>query len=139
MKICFTIAEYNPFHLGHAKHVDYMRNVLGADKIVVLMSGNFTQRGEPAVLNKFKRAEHAIKAGVDAVIELPTIFATSNAETFAKGAISVISSLGVEGSLCFGIESGEKQEYLDLAFELKTVSQKLNEIEQLIKNKKKPN
>ena len=79
------------------------------------MSGNFTQRGEIAVLDKFKRAEHAIKAGADAVIELPTVFATANADTFAKGAINVISSLGVKGGLCFGIESGEKQEYIDLA------------------------
>ena len=118
MKICFTIAEYNPFHLGHAKHIDYIKTVLGAEKVVVIMSGNFTQRGEIAVLDKFKRAEHAIKAGADAVIELPTVFATANAEIFAKGAINVISSLGVKGGLCFGIESGEKQEYIDLALSM---------------------
>lgn len=122
MKICFTIAEYNPFHLGHAKHLAYMKKDLGAEYVVVLMSGNFTQRGEPAILNKFKRAEHAIKAGADAVIELPSVFATGNAETFAKGAINIISSLGVEGGLCFGVEGGEKQEFLDLAYSLNNES-----------------
>ena len=84
MKICAVVAEYNPFHLGHAKHIDYIKTVLGAEKVVVIMSGNFTQRGEIAVLDKFKRAEHAIKAGADAVIELPTVFATANAETFVE-------------------------------------------------------
>lgn len=115
MKICYTIAEYNPFHNGHQKHVDYMRNVLGADKIVVISSGNFTQRGEPAILNKFVRAKTAIKGGVDLVIELPTVFATANAETFAKGAVNLIASLGVSGTLCFGVESGKKEDYISLA------------------------
>ena len=115
MKICYTIAEYNPFHNGHQKHVDYMRKVLGADKIVVISSGNFTQRGEPAILNKFVRAKTAVMGGVDLVIELPTVFATANAETFAKGAVNLIASLNVPGTLCFGIESGEKQDYISLA------------------------
>lgn len=115
MKICYTIAEYNPFHNGHQKHVDYMRKVLGADKIIVISSGNFTQRGEPAVLNKFVRAKTAVKGGVDLVIELPTVFATANAETFAKGSINLIKSLGLSGTLCFGVESGKKEDYINLA------------------------
>lgn len=115
MKICACIAEYNPFHLGHLKHVDYMKTVLGADKIIVLMSGNFTQRGEIAVLDKFTRARQAIIAGADMVIELPTVFATSNAETFAKGGVNIIDALGVCNGLCFGVESGDKDSYLSLA------------------------
>ena len=79
------------------------------------MSGNFTQRGEPAVLNKFVRAKEAVIAGADMVIELPTVFATSNAEIFAKGAVKIINDLGVVDGICFGVESGEKQDYIKLA------------------------
>ena len=84
MKICATVAEYNPFHNGHLKHLNYIKGNLSADKTVVIMSGNFTQRGEPAVSDKFTRARWAILAGADIVIELPTVFATANAEIFAK-------------------------------------------------------
>lgn len=115
MKICATIAEYNPLHLGHLKHIEYMKHSLGADKIIVIMSGNFTQRGEPAVMNKFKRAKQAVIAGADAVIELPTVFATANAEIFAKGAVNIINSLGIADGICFGVESGSKTDYLRLA------------------------
>lgn len=115
MKIIATVAEYNPFHLGHVKHIDYMKNTLKADRLIVVMSGNFTQRGEPAVLDKFTRAKHAVIAGADLVIELPTVFAVSNAEIFAKGACGIINSLGVADSLCFGVESGLKEDYLSLA------------------------
>ncbi len=115
MKICALVAEYNPFHLGHQKHIEYIKSVLHAEKVVVIMSGNFTQRGEIAVMNKFTRAKHAILAGADAVLELPTVFATANAETFATGAINILNSLGCVDAICFGVESGDKQEYLDLA------------------------
>ena len=115
MKICATVAEYNPFHNGHLRHIEYIKGVLKAEKVIVLMSGNFTQRGEPALLNKFTRARHAIFAGADLVIELPTVFATANAETFATGAVNIINSLGVVDGLCFGVESGEKDDYLALA------------------------
>ena len=115
MKICGIIAEYNPFHLGHLKQIDYVKNVLGAEKIVVVMSGNFTQRGEIAVMDKFTRAKHAIIAGADLVVELPTVFATANAEIFAKGAINILSSLGIVDSICFGVESGSADDYISLA------------------------
>ncbi len=115
MKICACVAEYNPFHLGHKKHIDYMKQVLGAEKIIVIMSGNFTQRGEIAVLDKFTRARHAIEAGADLVLELPTPLATANAEIFAKGAVNILNSLGVIDGICFGVESGEKKDYILLA------------------------
>ena len=115
MKICAVVAEYNPFHLGHLKQIDYIKNELGAENIVVMMSGNFTQRGEPAVLNKFTRAKHAIIAGADAVIELPTVFATANAETFATGAINLLDDLGAIDAICFGVESGDKESFFSLA------------------------
>ncbi len=115
MKICAIIAEYNPFHLGHLKHIDYVKTVLGAEKVIVIMSGNFTQRGEPAILDKFTRARHTVLAGADAVIELPAVFATSNAETFAKGGIKIINSLGICDGVCFGVESGDANSYFSLA------------------------
>lgn len=115
MKFCACVAEYNPLHLGHLKHIEYMKNSLNAEYLIVIMSGNFTQRGEIAVMNKFKRAEQAVKAGADLVIELPTIFATANAEIFAKGAVKILSELGIDGGLCFGVESGDRQAYLELA------------------------
>lgn len=115
MKVVACIAEYNPFHFGHAKHLEYIRRELGADKIIVVMSGNFTQRGDIAVLNKFERARHAVLAGADMVIELPTVFATANAEIFAKGAVGLISSLSVVDELCFGVEGGSAEEYVALA------------------------
>lgn len=122
MKICACIAEYNPFHLGHLKHLSYIKQTLKADRIIVLMSGSFTQRGEMAVMNKFKRAKHAIYSGADLVIELPTVFATANAETFAKGACKILNDLGVIDTLCFGVESGDKDAYLSLAKELNNES-----------------
>lgn len=118
MKFYTCIAEYNPFHNGHLKHIEYMKKELNAEKIVVIMSGNFTQRGEPAILDKYVRAKHAIMAGADAVIELPTVFATANAEIFAKGAIKIINDLGIFDGICFGVESGTKQDYLSLASRL---------------------
>ncbi len=132
MKICATIAEYNPFHLGHQKHIDYMKGALGAEKVIVIMSGNFTQRGEIAVLDKFTRASHAIKAGASLVIELPTVFATANAETFAKGAVNILSSLNAVDGICFGVESGNKASYLELA---KAMNNESKEFKKALKDK----
>lgn len=128
MKIYTCVAEYNPFHNGHLKHIDYIKNKLNADKVVVIMSGNFTQRGEPAVLDKYTRAKHAILAGANAVIELPTVFATANAEIFAKGAVKLINDLGIFEGMCFGVESGEKEDYLALAKELNNESKDFKKI-----------
>ncbi len=132
MKICACIAEYNPFHLGHLKHVEYIKNTLGAEKLIVVMSGNFCQRGEPAVLDKFTRAKHAVISGADLVIELPTVFATANAEVFATGAVNLINGLGVCQGLCFGVESGEKNQYLSLA---KAMNNESKEFKKLLKEK----
>ncbi len=115
MKICACIAEYNPLHLGHIKHINYIKNELGAEKLVVIMSGNFCQRGEPAVLSKFTRAKQAIIAGADMVIELPTVFSIGNAETFASGAIKLIEDLGEINALCFGVESGKREDFIGIA------------------------
>ena len=106
MNISGIITEYNPFHLGHKLHLDMTKELTKSDGIVCIMSGNFVQRGEPAFIDKWKRAEMALKNGIDLVIELPAIFSLSSAEFFAFGAVSLLDSLKVVNSICFGSESG---------------------------------
>ena len=116
MKICFAVCEYNPFHNGHLNHIEKIKEIVKPDALVVIMSGNFTQRGEIAVLDKFTRATHAVMAGADMVIELPTVFAVSPAEIFAKGAIKLINSIRAdEKVLCFGMENPDKTKLIATA------------------------
>ena len=105
MKICATICEYNPLHYGHIKHLQFIKENLRPDLTAVFLSGNFVERGEPSILDKYSRAVHAVKAGADIVFELPTVFATANAEIFALGSLKLINSLCGEKSVCFGTES----------------------------------
>lgn len=115
MRICGIICEYNPFHNGHAYLLEKARAESGCDAIVCVMSGNFTQRGEIAILDKYTRAEHAVRAGADAVLELPAVFALSPAELFAKGAVQLLCSIPAFRILAFGCESGGKAEFLSAA------------------------
>ena len=125
MKIVATVAEYNPFHNGHLKHVNFIKQNIKCDKLLVIMSGDFTQRGENAVMDKFTRAKHAIMAGADMVIELPTIFATANAELFATGAVKILNDLNAVHELCFGVESGDMDDYYKSAKALLTETKEL--------------
>ncbi|MDR3598234.1 nucleotidyltransferase [Clostridium sp.] len=100
------ITEYNPFHKGHEYHLKKARHDTNADGIVCVMSGNFMQRGIPAIIDKWKRAEMAIKNGVDLVLELPLVYSISSAEHFAFGGISLLNSLGIIDNLYFGSEEG---------------------------------
>lgn len=108
MKISAIICEYNPFHNGHLYAINKIKNELNPDAVVCIMSGNFTQRGEAAILDKYTRAKHAVLSGADLAIELPAAFATAPAEIFAKGAVKLLASLNAETTLCFGMESGNK-------------------------------
>ena len=108
MKIAVTICEYNPFHNGHAYSLEQIKKTSGADAVVCVMSGNFTERGEIAIMHKYVRAKHAVLAGADLVVELPTVFATAPAEIFASGAVKIAESLSGERTLFFGIENGTK-------------------------------
>ncbi|MGG0717787.1 nucleotidyltransferase [Robertmurraya massiliosenegalensis] len=110
MKAVGIVVEYNPFHNGHAYHVEQTRRISNADVVIAVMSGQFLQRGEPALLPKWHRAEMALLAGVDIVIELPYQFATQKADTFAFGAISLLGHIGCS-SVCFGSESGEIEQF----------------------------
>lgn len=104
MKVAAIICEYNPFHKGHKYQVDRTKTLYGADAVIGIMSGNFVQRGDVAVFSKELRAKAAVAAGVDLVIELPTVFAMQSAEFFAKNAVKIADSLGVVDMLSFGAE-----------------------------------
>lgn len=106
MRAVGVIVEYNPFHNGHAFHLQASREAAQADVVIAVMSGNFLQRGEPALVSKWQRTKMALLNGVDIVFELPYRFATQNAETFANGAVSILAAAGCQ-YLCFGSESGE--------------------------------
>lgn len=106
MKTVGIIAEYNPFHNGHLYQIARAKELAGADYAVIVMSGNFTQRGTSALLDKYARCEMALHGGADLVIELPVCYASASAEYFAKGAVSILDSLKTD-ALCFGSECGE--------------------------------
>ena len=107
MNITGIITEYNPFHNGHLYHLNSAKKQTNCDAVVCIMSGNFVQRGEPALIDKWKRCEIALNNGVDLIIELPTFYALSSAEFFAKGAVSILDKIGVTNSIFFGSESGD--------------------------------
>ena len=108
MTVCGIVAEYNPFHAGHAHHIAETRRILGADAAVVCaMSGNFVQRGDLAVMEKYARAEAAVRCGADLVLETPLAACLSSAEGFARGAVSLLDALGCVSHLSFGAEQAD--------------------------------
>lgn len=107
MKINGIIAEYNPFHNGHLYQLEESKRLTDADYTIVVMSGNFVQRGTPSLLDKHARAEMALRCGADLVLELPTLYATASAEYFAMGGVTLLDKLGVVKHLCFGSECGD--------------------------------
>ena len=108
MKIIGIVAEYNPFHTGHAWHIQETRRQFREETAVVaVMSGNWVQRGECAITDKWTRTEMALAGGVDLVLDLPTVWATASAEGFARGAIALLAATGVVDVLSFGSECGE--------------------------------
>ena len=104
MKTVGIIVEYNPFHNGHKYHLEQAKKVSGADYVVAIMSGNFVQRGIPAITDKYTRTSMALQNGADVVYELPTFYSTASAEYFAYGAVSILHGLGNIDYLCFGAE-----------------------------------
>lgn len=106
-KVNGIVAEYNPFHNGHSYQLRDAKGQSGADYTIVAMSGNFMQRGTPALLDKYKRAEMALRNGADLVLELPSLYSASSAEYFATGAVTLLDKLGVVDFLCFGSECGD--------------------------------
>ena len=116
MKVAAIISEYNPFHLGHEYQVKELRRILGEDTAVIaIMSGNFTQRAEPAVCDKTIRAKAACECGINLVLELPFPFCMSSAEFFAKSGVLIASKIGIVDYLAFGSESGDISEISNIA------------------------
>ena len=109
------VSEYNPFHNGHLHHLEVSKQLTNTDFTVAVMSGNFVQRGDTSIVDKWTKAEMAIKSGVDLVIELPTVYAISSAENFADGAVKILNSLGVVDYISFGSEIGEISPLNDVA------------------------
>lgn len=120
MKVVGIVAEYNPFHNGHQYQIDKLKEETGADYAIVAMSGNFLQRGVPAICDKFTRAEMALKCGADLVIEIPTLWATASAEYFARGGVELLTSTGVVTHLGFGAESDDLEGLLQVSSILKS-------------------
>jgi len=106
MRILGIVAEYNPFHNGHIYHIEKAKEITECNYVVCVMSGNFIQRGLPALINKWSRTEMALLNNVDLVIELPVYYSLASAEQFAFGSVSILNSLGIVDSICFGSESG---------------------------------
>ena len=103
-KVLGIIAEYNPFHNGHFYHLARSKAITNSDYVICVISGNFVQRGNTSIIDKWTKTEMAILNGADLVIELPTIYATSSAENFAEGAIKILNSLNIVNTISFGSE-----------------------------------
>ena len=107
MRVSSIISEYNPFHEGHKYHMKNAKKITNSDYTIVIMSGDYTQRGTPAIIDKYARTKQALLNGADLVLELPVCFATASAEGFAFGAVSILDKLGMVDSLIFGSECGD--------------------------------
>ena len=113
MKTVAIVCEYNPFHNGHKYQIDSIKRDFGEDTaIIAIMSGNFVERGDVAILDKFKRARIAVENGVSLVLELPFPFSLAGAEGFAQAAVSIAEGLGTVDALSFGSECGNTEKLL---------------------------
>ncbi|SEK60975.1 Predicted nucleotidyltransferase [Pseudobutyrivibrio ruminis] len=129
------VAEYNPFHNGHKLQIEYARNVLGADQIIVAMSGSFTQRGEIACFDKYTRAKAALMCGADIVLEIPTIFATSSAREYASAGVALLNATGVVDTILFSAECDRRDLFIEESkklVELENSGEINNEINALV-------
>lgn len=115
MKHIGIIAEYNPFHNGHQYQLQKAKELFPDKKIIVIMSGDFVQRGEPAIFNKYLRTKCALSSGADIILELPPLFSTASAEHFASSAILALAATGVVDTLCFGAEYDDMDIFLKIA------------------------
>ena len=133
MKTAGIVCEYNPLHNGHIYHLNETRRLSGADALVLAMSGNFVQRGEPAILDKWERARLAVSAGADLVLEIPTLYCLADAGRYAKGGIGTLKALGICDFISFGSESGDLE---SLSLIAERLADNKEEIDRLISEKK---
>lgn len=115
MNVTAIISEYNPLHKGHLYHIETAKKETNADFMIAIMSGNFVQRGAPAIMDKYARAQAALKSGIDLVLELPVMYATASAEYFALGGVALASTLGIVSYLSFGSEYGQADKFMEAA------------------------
>lgn len=133
--ISAIICEFNPFHLGHSYLINETRNSTNSKYCIALMSGDYVQRGEPAIFDKYTRTKMALMNGIDLVLELPTLYATASAEGFAKGAVSILNELNCIDYLSFGSENGNIKDLMDMAYILNNPSPEDDfEIRELLKD-----
>ena len=125
------ITEYNPFHNGHVYHILESKKITKSQHVIAVMSGNFVQRGEPAIFNKYIRTRAALLNGVDIVIELPVLYACASADIFAFGAVDILDKTGIVDSLCFGSEDADINR---LYLAAKILSNETYEFKNFIKN-----
>lgn len=118
MKVLGLIVEYNPFHNGHIYHIQKAKEMVQPDVTIVVMSGNFVQRGEPAIIDKWQRTSLALEHGIDLVVELPFVYAVESADYFAKGAIDLLYALGTT-TIVFGSEDGNMDTFMQIATGIK--------------------
>lgn len=135
MKATGIIAEYNPLHNGHVYHMDQARDRTGADAVIVAMSGNFVQRGEPAFFDKWTRAEHALKCGADLVVEIPVLFCLGNAGQYAGAGVRLLEATGKVSHISFGSKSGETDLLCKIAEDFTNYSGQISE--EIIRCRKK--
>ena len=128
MKVVGIIAEYNPFHNGHLYQIKYAKEELHADAVIVVMSGDFVQRGEPAILDKYTRCDMALKNGVDLVLQMPVVASTASAELFAQTGISMLLSTGVVTDIIFGCEEANRELFVEIAKILLEESPRFKEV-----------
>ncbi|MDO4378260.1 MAG: nucleotidyltransferase family protein [Erysipelotrichia bacterium] len=114
MKVCGVVVEYNPMHLGHLYHLKKAKEISGSDILVAVMSGNFVQRGEFAIIDKWSRAKAAVENGIDLVLELPFVFALQSATNFGKNAVDILEKAGCD-SIVFGSETNNLDELKEIA------------------------
>ena len=131
-RVCGIVTEYNPFHNGHGHHLAQSRLKTGAEDVIAVMSGDFVQRGEPGLIDKYRRTEMALKCGVDIVLELPVPWATASAEGFASGACRVLAAANIVDAICFGSEIGEIGPLMDIARHL---CHETDDFKQILKNR----
>lgn len=127
MKILGLIVEYNPFHQGHLFHLNRAKEIINPDITIIVMSGHFVQRGEPAISDKWTRANVAIKNGIDLVIELPFVYSVQSADYFAHGAIELLAKMNVT-DIVFGSENGDINIFTDIAYTIKRNKSQYNHL-----------
>lgn len=135
MKAAGITAEYNPLHNGHVYHIEQTRRITGCDAVVVAMSGDYVQRGEPAIMDKWVRTEHALMSGADLVLEIPVLFCLGNAGQYAAAAVKMLEATGKVSHISFGSESGDTEALVRIAQTFRDYDSEIDTAIRVIRNK----